>query len=81
MLEPTEMKILEKFFHEKLVAKHDMKQSFKELEQLFEPFKFPSLLQRRIIESFVLSSETVSNKFLLILVIRHEILFVDSNRK
>ena len=60
MLDPTELKVLERFFHERLVAKHDMKQSFKELEHLFEGFKLPPLLQRKIIESFVLSSETVS---------------------
>ena len=60
MLEPKELQVLEKFFHERLVAKHDMKQSLKALEVLFDGFELPPLLQRKIVESFVFSSETVS---------------------
>ena len=60
LLSPQEKQILERFFHERLVAKHDMKQSLLALEALFEGFKLPALLQRRIIESFIYSSETVS---------------------
>ena len=46
------------FFNERLVAKHDMKESLAELDALFSGFKLPPLLQRKIVESFVLSSET-----------------------
>ena len=57
-LDPQELKTLEKFFNEKLVAKHDMKESLKELDLLFEGFKLDLLLQRKITESFIYSSET-----------------------
>ena len=57
-LNPKEIKVLENFFNEKLVSKHDMKESLKELEMLFDGFKLPELLLRKIVESFIFSSET-----------------------
>lgn len=67
LFNPTEIKILKTFFHEKLVLKADLKDSLKVLSDLFIDMKLPPLLERRIIESFLYASETVSNKSLILL--------------
>lgn len=51
---------LHSLFHDKLVKKADLKDSLKILSDLFEDMKLPPLLERRIIESFLYASETVS---------------------
>ena len=55
-----ELAELHKFFHEKLVIKADLKDSLKVLSDLFKEMKLPPLLERRVIESFLYASETVS---------------------
>ena len=52
--------MLENFFHKQLVIKADLKDSLKVLSDLFNEMKLPPLLERRIIESFLYASETVS---------------------
>ena len=61
LLNDTEIKTLHTFFHEKLVLKADLKDSLKVLSDLFFDMKLPPLLERRIIESFLYASETVSD--------------------
>jgi hypothetical protein len=60
------MKILHAFFHEKLVIKADLKDSLKVLSDLFVDLQLPPLLERRIIESFLYASETVSDRKLIL---------------
>ena len=52
---------LEQFFNQKLVSKFAIKESMAMLELLFQDFKLHPILKKRIIESFLYASETVSN--------------------
>jgi len=54
----AERERLEKFFNEKLVSKHALKESLQMLEMLFAELNLPEVLKNKIIESFLLASET-----------------------
>ena len=66
LFKQNEMKILHSFFHDKLVIKADLKDSLKALSDLFKDLQLPPLLERRIIESFLYASETVSDRKLIL---------------
>lgn len=64
-----ELKCLSAFFNEKLVKKHDLKSSFASLDNLLADFWLPPLLQRKITESFLYASETVSEQHILVKIL------------